>query len=154
MTKILNGPLTSQILLQLYYFCCSLYLPSATFSFFARDSNNPLKGSCLFQGGPLFEGGCLSNFFTFGVSAYSRVGAYSRGRMLDIPVSRVGAYSRVALIRSITVYCYHIDIYLCLFAFKSLRRTTLRFKVLHFLLKSLRNGGIGGGAKLIYSYEA
>ena len=29
------------------------------------------------------------------MGAYSRVGAYSRGRLLDIPVSRVGAYSMV-----------------------------------------------------------
>ena len=55
------------------------------------------------------------------------------------------------------IYCHYIDIYLCLFAFKSPRRTVFRFEVLHFLPKSLRNGGDGGGgefvAKLIYRYE-
>ena len=52
------------------------------------------------------------------------------------------------------IYCHCIDIYLCLFPFKSPRRTTFRFKVLHFLLKSLRNEGGRVGAKLIYRYEA
>ena len=37
--NISSCPLTSQIFLQLYYFCCSLYLPLATFSCFVRDSN-------------------------------------------------------------------------------------------------------------------
>ena len=83
--------LTSQILLQLYSFCCSLYLHLATFLYFVGDSNKHLslkfKGSRLFEVGRLFEGGRLLNNFT------SRMGAYSK----------VGAYSRVALIQSITI---------------------------------------------------
>ena len=48
------------------------------------------------------------------MGAYSRVGAYSRGRLLDIPVSRVGAYSRGhlfkgALYRSITELEYPFE---------------------------------------------
>ena len=37
------------------------------------------------------------------MGGYLRVGAYLRGRLLDIPVSRVGSYSRMALNRSIAV---------------------------------------------------
>ena len=43
------------------------------------------------------------NQFSFqkieGRSLFRGLGAYSRGRLLDIPVSRLGAYSRGALIR-------------------------------------------------------
>ena len=43
------------------------------------------------------------------------------------------------------IYCYYIDIYSCFFDFESPWRTTFRFKVPHFLPKSLRNGRVGGG---------
>ena len=35
------------------------------------------------------------------MGTYSRVGAGSRGRLLDIPVSRVGVYSRGHLIEAL-----------------------------------------------------
>ena len=56
-----------------------------TFSCFVRDSKK--RPFPKFKGGRLFDGGRLSNNFTFRMGAYSRVGAYLRG----------------ALIRSITV---------------------------------------------------
>ena len=40
--------------------------------------------------------------------------------------------------------CTYIVIYLCLVAFESLRKISVRFKVPHFSLKSLRNG-VGRG---------
>ena len=43
------------------------------------------------------------------------------------------------------IYGRYNDIYLCLFAFESPRRTTFRVNALHILLKSLRNRGVSGG---------